>query len=74
MSVGGERLHYSGTCRIGTDPLTAAANPYGEIFGVSSLFVADNSMVPSMSAANPTLTTIALAIRMADHIVRQFQG
>jgi choline dehydrogenase-like flavoprotein len=70
FSPGYER-HYSGTCRIGNDSLTAAANPYGEIFGVSGLFVADNSMIPSMSAANPTLTTVALAIRTADYIVRQ---
>jgi hypothetical protein len=67
----GQAHHTAGTCRIGTDPLTAAANPYGEIFGISGLFVADNSMIPSMSAANPTLTTIALSIRTADHIIRQ---
>lgn len=69
----GQAHHTSGTCRIGTDPLTAAANPFGEIFDVSGLFVADNSMLPSMSAANPTLTTIALSIRTADHIIQQFR-
>ncbi|MEK8128815.1 GMC oxidoreductase [Paenibacillus filicis] len=67
----GRARHFSGTCRIGTDPQTAAANPYGEIFGVSGLFVADNSALPSISAANPTLSTVALAIRTADHIIRQ---
>lgn len=70
----GQEFHYTGTCRIGNDPLTAAANPFGEIFGVSGLFVADNSMIPTLSAANPTLTTVALAIRTADHIVQQFQA
>jgi choline dehydrogenase-like flavoprotein len=70
----GRERHSSGTCRIGSDPLTAAADPYGEIFGVSGLFVADNSMIPSMSAANPTLTTVALSIRTADQIIRQFQS
>ncbi|CCC86184.1 glucose-methanol-choline oxidoreductase (plasmid) [Paenibacillus polymyxa M1] len=72
--VPGRERHYVGTCRIGQDSSTAAANPYGEIFGVSGLFIADNSMLPSMSAANPTLTTIALSIRTADHIIRQFQN
>lgn len=69
----GQELHYTGTCRIGNDPLKAATNPFGEIFGVSGLFVADNSMIPTMSAANPTLTTVALAIRTADHILQQRQ-
>lgn len=39
-----------------------------EVFGISGLFVADNSVVPNTGAANPTLTTVALAIRIADYI------
>nr|MBC9201067.1 hypothetical protein [Paenibacillus sp. PL91] len=61
--------------RLGTEveaPLIRL--PFGEIFGVSGLFVADNSMIPTISAANPTLTTVALAIRTADHILQQRQA
>ncbi|WP_233531087.1 GMC family oxidoreductase [Paenibacillus alkalitolerans] len=60
--------HESGTCRMGDDPATSATNRYGQIHGVPGLFVADNSVLNLTSPANPTLTTIALAIRTADYI------
>lgn len=62
--------HDSGTCRIGNDPATSVADPYGQVRGVSGLFVADNSALPYIGAENQTLTTIAFAIRTADHIAR----
>ncbi|MCK9859034.1 GMC family oxidoreductase [Paenibacillus sp. ATY16] len=67
----GTDYHESGTCRMGVDPDTSATNLYGEIHGVSGLFIADNSVLPTIGAANPTLSTVALAIRTADHIVRR---
>lgn len=62
--------HEVGTCRMGVDPFTSATNPYGQIHGVQGLFVADNSVIPTSGTANPTLTTVALAIRTADHMIR----
>ncbi|MNR60569.1 Paromamine 6'-oxidase [compost metagenome] len=67
----GADSHESGTCRMGTDPYTSATNPYGQIHHVPGLFVADNSVLPSTGGANPTLSTIALAIRTADYIAGQ---
>lgn len=64
----GDLHHDSGTCRIGDDPSTSVADQYGQIRGVSGLYVADNSALPYIGAENQTLTTIALAIRTADHI------
>ncbi|MBD0384072.1 GMC oxidoreductase [Paenibacillus sedimenti] len=63
--------HEAGTCRMGDDPDTSATDRYGQIHGVPGLYVADNSIFPVMGAANPTLTMVALAIRTADHIIRQ---
>ncbi|MCA0754231.1 TIM barrel protein [Paenibacillus sp. N4] len=68
----GESNHESGTCRMGTDPSTSAADPYGQIHGIHGLFVADNSILPDLWS-NPTLTTVALAIRTADYIVSQLR-
>lgn len=65
--------HECGTCRMGDDPSTSATNRYGQIHGVSGLYVTDNSVLPSLGAANPTLTTVALAIRTADYIVEQLK-
>ncbi|WP_372629337.1 GMC oxidoreductase [Cohnella sp.] len=60
--------HDFGTCRMGNDPLTSATNRYGQVHGIEGLFVADNSVLPSCGASNPTLSTAALAIRTADYI------
>nr|WP_227935507.1 GMC oxidoreductase [Alkalihalobacillus deserti] len=43
-------------------------NRYGQVHGVSGLYVADNSILPSIG----TLTTVALSIRVADYILSQF--
>ncbi|WP_245947306.1 GMC oxidoreductase [Bacillus taeanensis] len=69
----GADFHESCTCRMGIDPETSATNRFGQIHGVKGLYVADNSVLPTLAAANPTLSTVALAIRLADHIVKQSQ-
>ncbi|MGM0875940.1 MAG: GMC oxidoreductase [Bacillota bacterium] len=65
--------HDMGTCRMGDDPFTSATNRYGQVHGVHGLYVADNSVIPSSGSANPTLTTVALAIRTADYIIHQLK-
>jgi choline dehydrogenase-like flavoprotein len=67
----GADMHEASTCRMGNDPATSATNRYGQIHGVQGLFVADNSVLPTLTAAGPVLSNTALAIRLADHIVRQ---
>lgn len=66
----GDLHHTSGTCRMGDDPSTSVTNLYGKVHGISGLYVADNSVLPFIGSGNPTLTTVALAIRTADHIAR----
>lgn len=67
----GDLHHTSGTCRMGNDPSTSVTDLYGQVHGISGLYVADNSVLPFIGSGNPTLTTVALAIRTADHIVTQ---
>ena len=67
----GADMHEASTCRMGDDPNTSATNRHGQIHGVQGLYVADNSVLPSLTAAGPVLSNSALAIRLADHIVRQ---
>lgn len=66
----GADYHEFGTCRMGTDPLTSATDRYGQIHGISGLYVAGNSVLPHIGAANPSLTAAAMAIRTADYIVQ----
>ncbi len=67
----GDQNHDSGTCRMGDDPSTSAVNRYCQVHGIEGLYIADNSVFPSIGAANLTLSTVALAIRTADYIIRQ---
>lgn len=72
MPIGSD-FHEPGTCRMGEDPDFSATDRYGQIHGISGLYVADNSVLPSIGAANPVLTIVALAIRTADYMSKQIQ-
>jgi choline dehydrogenase-like flavoprotein len=60
--------HHIGTARMGNDPASSVVNPEGRIHGVDNLFVASSATFPTSSQANPTLTVIALALRLAQHL------
>lgn len=69
--VPGLVYHDMGTCRMGYDPAASVTNPYGQVHGVQGLYIADNSVIPTSGTANPTLTTVALAIRTADDLMKR---
>ncbi|NOU85413.1 GMC family oxidoreductase [Paenibacillus sp. LMG 31460] len=71
MRQPGGSIHEAGTCRMGDNPLTSVTNRFGQVHGISGLYVADNSVFPTVSGTNPTLTIVALAIRTADYIALQ---
>ena len=62
----GRRAHVLGTCRMGTDPKQAVVDPCGRSFQVPNLTVSDGSIFPSALSVNPTLTIMALSLRIAD--------
>ncbi|MHB9757603.1 GMC oxidoreductase [Streptomyces sp. BYX5S] len=65
----GSSLHYQGTVRAGpADDGTSVCGPAGEVWGVSGLHVAGNGVIPTATACNPTLTSVALAVAGARHI------
>jgi choline dehydrogenase-like flavoprotein len=63
--------HQNGTCRMGTDPLSSVLDPKCKTHDLDNLYVVDASCFVSASAVNPSLTVIANAIRVAEHIVRE---
>jgi choline dehydrogenase-like flavoprotein len=67
-----DAFHHMGTTRLGSDPKTSVVDPDGQVHGVSGLFVAGSSVFPTAGFVNPTLTIVALAIRLADHLVATF--
>ncbi|MGI9493407.1 MAG: FAD-dependent oxidoreductase [Geminicoccaceae bacterium] len=64
--VGG--YHHMGTTRMSVDPSTGVVDSNCRIFSTANLYVAGSSVFTTGGAANPTLTIVALALRLADHL------
>jgi choline dehydrogenase-like flavoprotein len=64
--IGG--YHHMGTTRMASDPSLGVVDADCRVFGTSNLFVAGSSVFSTGGAANPTLTIVALALRLADHL------
>ena len=52
------------------DPTQGVVDADCRVHGISNLFVAGSSVFPTGGTAPPTLTIVALALRLADHITR----
>ena len=63
--------HHMGTTRMHSEPRYGVVNADGRVHGISNLFVAGSSIFPTAGYVNPTLTIVALAIRLADHVQAQ---
>jgi len=64
--VGG--CHHMGTTRMATDVRHGVVDRDGNVFGARNLYVAGGSVFCTAGVANPTLTIVALALRLANHI------
>jgi choline dehydrogenase-like flavoprotein len=62
--------HHNGTTRMSSNPKQGVVDKNCRIHGVSNVYIAGSSVFPTSGHANPTLTIVALAIRLADHIKR----
>jgi acyl-CoA reductase-like NAD-dependent aldehyde dehydrogenase/choline dehydrogenase-like flavoprotein len=60
--------HQMGSCRMGRDPQTSVANPWGELHDTPGVWIGDASAFPSASGTNPMITIMALARRTAHAI------
>ena len=60
--------HVQGSCRMGDDPARSVVDRNGESHNVQRLFVGDASLVPRTLSVNPSLTIMALATRLAEHL------
>jgi len=62
--------HVMGTARMGDDPRHSVADRWGRLHELENVHLADGSVFVSSGGFNPTLTIMALALRMAGHIGR----
>jgi choline dehydrogenase-like flavoprotein len=65
--------HQCGTVRFGNDPKTSALDVNCKAHDLDNLYVVDGSFFVSSSAVNPSLTIIANAIRVGDHILERMK-
>lgn len=65
--------HPMGTCRMGEDPNRSVTDSYGAVHGVSNLWIADASLLPSSPIVNPQITIMALALRAARRILETWR-
>lgn len=66
--------HHIGTTRMAADPAQGVVDEHCRVHGVDNLFVASSSVFPTSSHANPTLTIVAMALRVADHLKKTHSG
>lgn len=67
--VGG---HHIGTARMSEDPRDGVVDPDCRVHGVDNLFIDSAAIFPTSGQANPTLTLLALSLRMADTITDSY--
>ena len=60
--------HHMGTTRMATSPREGVVDANCRVHGMTNFFVAGSSVFPTSGHANPTLTIVALALRLADHL------
>jgi choline dehydrogenase-like flavoprotein len=63
--------HQAGTVRFGTDDASSVLDVNCKAHEVDNLYVVDSSFFPSIGAVNPTLTIIANALRVGDHLAER---
>ncbi len=66
--------HHLGATRMHRDPRRGVVDENSRVHSTSNLFVAGSSVFPTGGYANPTLTIVALALRLADHLKRNPQS
>jgi pyranose oxidase len=66
----GTSLHYEGTTRMGeTNDGASVCDSYSQVWDFENLFVGGNGIIPMATTSNPTLTSVAMAVRSAEKIV-----
>ena len=61
-------FHHMGTTRMSDDPKQGVVDKDCKVHGIANLYVAGSSVFTTAGSGSPTLTIVALALRLADHL------
>ena len=64
--------HHMGTTRMSDSPTTGVVDGNCKVHGIDNLYIASSSVFPTSSWVNPTLTILALTIRLAGHLKQRY--
>ena len=67
--IPGTSVHFGGTARMHARPELGVVDAHSRVHGAGNVYVGDMSVFTTGPEKNPTLTSMALAIRAADHLV-----
>jgi choline dehydrogenase-like flavoprotein len=71
LEISSASRHHMGTTRMHADPRQGVVDPDGRVHETANLYVAGSSVFPTSGIANPTLTILALVMRLADHLKQE---
>jgi choline dehydrogenase-like flavoprotein len=63
--------HHMGATRMSSNPRTGVVDATCRVHGIANLYIAGSSVFPSSGYANPTITIVAMALRLSDELRRQ---
>ena len=66
--------HFLGTTRMHDDPRKGVVNANCQVHDVPNLYIAGGSVFPTGGFANPTLTIVALTLRLGTHLLSELQS
>lgn len=74
LAILNQSRHHMGTTRMSVDPDQGVVDADCRVHGVANLYIAGSSVFPTSGIINPTLTLMALAMRLSDHLKQELRA